>query len=501
MDLFTRWGRIDMKSHKLSYLIQNESLSYDPDILGITSDSRSVRAGFAFVAVGGVRVDGRAFIRDAIQNGAIAIIVEPYTAKPIIEDFDWSHIAWVEHEHPRLLLAQMAARFYDAQPETIFAVTGTNGKTSTVNFVRQILRHLKFLSVSLGTLGLEGIEYESHLASMTTLDPVSLHHLLSDLAEQGVSHVALEASSHGLHQYRLHGIKVFAAGFTNLTHDHLDYHKTMDDYREAKSILFRELIHTDGYAVLNADIEEFEYLKSICNERHIKILSYGRKANDLTLIKTTPHARGTEIHVNILGQEIELLLPLVGEFQIYNLLCALGLVIARCPRRLQEIIDVLPHIHGVPGRLQLVSTESDVFKPAVYVDYAHTPDALTHVLKSLRPHTSGKIICVFGCGGDRDRTKRAVMGEIATQLSDMVIVTDDNPRSENAEDIRAEIMKGAPHAIAIAGRREAIRFAIDVAAHDDIVLIAGKGHEQGQIIGDVIEPFDDVAEARQYLST
>jgi UDP-N-acetylmuramoyl-L-alanyl-D-glutamate--2,6-diaminopimelate ligase len=240
-------------------------------------------------------------------------------------------------------------------------------------------------------------------------------------------------------------------------------------------------------------------MKSICDERGIKVLSYGRNATDLILVSSEPQSHGTHVHFNLYGQEIEMLLPLVGEFQIYNLLCAIGLVMARCPRRLQEIIDALSTIHGVAGRLELVSG-GNRFKPAVYVDYAHTPDALKNVLTSLRPHTKGKIICVFGCGGDRDKAKRPIMGKIASELADIVVVTDDNPRSEIPEDIRNEILIGAPDATSIAGRREAIRLAIDIAGHEDIVLIAGKGHEQGQIIGDVIEPFDDVTEAKIYLS-
>jgi UDP-N-acetylmuramoyl-L-alanyl-D-glutamate--2,6-diaminopimelate ligase len=484
----------------LSQLLKQDDLSFDPMITGITSDSRSVRSGFLFVAIGGVRVDGRAFIRDAIQNGAVAIIVEPHTARPEIEDVDWSKIAWIEHEQTRLLLAKLASRFYDVQPETIFAVTGTNGKTSTVNFVRQILQKMNLRAVSLGTLGLDGADYSGRATSMTTLDPVHLHALFADLVAQGVSHVAMEASSHGLHQYRLHGVKIFAGAFTNLTHDHLDYHKTMDEYRAAKAILFKELVRSDGYAVLNADSDEFNYMKSICDARGIQVISYGRHATDLILLGTIAESHGTKTYLNLYGQEMEMTFPLVGEFQIYNLLCAVGLVTARCPKRLQEVIDILPQIHGVIGRLQFVqSPKPDM--PAVYVDYAHTPDALTQILTSLRPHTNGKIICLFGCGGDRDKSKRPIMGRIASALADIVVVTDDNPRSENPDDIRAEILVEAPDAVSVAGRRDAIHLAISLGGIDDIVVIAGKGHEQGQIIGDVVEPFDDVEEAHAYLTS
>lgn len=487
--------------HKRLSELLHKSFDIDPIIMGISADSRAVRAGYLFAALSGAKIDGSKFIESAIENGAVAIVVQKGTAKPLNENLDWSNVVWIESENPRAVLSAVAAEYYHTQPETILAVTGTNGKTSTVTFVRQILQKMGFYAASLGTLGLQGVEISTKSASMTTPDPVQLHVQLAEMVELGVTHVAMEASSHGLHQHRLDGVKIFAGGFTNLTHDHLDYHKTKEDYLKAKARLFSEVIRDGGVAVLNADVPEYSELKRIAEERHLKVISYGRQAQDLKLIDLSPRATGTWVRLNLWGQEIELIIPLVGEFQIYNVLCAVGLVLARCPKRLQEVIDILHELNGVPGRLQLVNGLNDKAKPAVYVDYAHTPDALENILKSLRPHVDGKMICVFGCGGDRDKTKRPIMGKIATDMADEVIVTDDNPRTENADDIRKEILVGALNAIEIGNRHDAIKYAIQNATKNDLVVIAGKGHEQGQIIGDVIEPFDDVTEAKNILAT
>ena len=490
----------------LSALTKNNE-EFDPIITGLTSDSRSVRKGFLFVAVPGARTDGRAYIKEAILHGAVAIVTSNQTPRPEMNDseelFDWDKIAWIEHKNPRLFLAKAAAAFYHAQPETIFAVTGTNGKTSIVSFVRQILNKMNLRAVSLGTLGIEGIEINNTAgASMTTPDPVQLHAQLADLAAANITHVAMEASSHGLHQHRLDGVKIFAGAFTNLTHDHLDYHGTMEHYRAAKFRLFSDLISADGVAVVNADSDEFARIQDICHARNLKIISYGRNGADIIIKNLMPTTHGTIVKAIIFDQEIEFTLSFVGEFQIYNILCAVGLVLARCPKRLQEVIDIIPELTGIAGRLQCVKGNKPD-SPAVYVDYAHTPDALQNVLTALHPHKhkEGRLILVFGCGGDRDKTKREIMGRIANELADIVIVTDDNPRSEDPAEIRAMITKGVEHAVNIGSRHDAIKTAIHMAKPNDLIVIAGKGHEQGQIIGDVVEPFDDVTEALMALNS
>ena len=461
------------------------------EIVGISCDSRSVRKGYLFVALPGSKFDGRDYIQDAIRHGARAILVPAGTPIPdFMKDLD--EIAWIEDRNPRKKLALAASRFYGRQPETIVAVTGTNGKTSTVTFTRQIWEELGFHSASLGTLGLHGLAVHQP-GSMTTPDPVRLHAQLADLAAAGIDHLAIEASSHGLDQSRLDGLSISAAGFTNITRDHLDYHGSMEEYAKSKLRLFESLLRTNGVAVVNGDSSEADTIKAICEKRGIKYWTYGHNGNGLKIISREPTPEGQKLSLELFGQEIDFTFNLVGEFQVMNMLCAAGLVLARCPKRVQEVIDVLPRLRGVPGRLEFVAGHKQ--GAAVYVDYAHTPDALEHVLKALRPHTRKMLVCVMGCGGNRDKGKRPLMGKIAAELADIVIITDDNPRNENAAAIRAEVRQGAPNASEIANRAEAIRAAIKFCKSGDVLVIAGKGHEHGQIIGDRVEPFDDVEEA------
>lgn len=475
---------------KLSVLL-GHAIEPDVEIRDLTSDSRRIHKGSLFAAVPGTRTDGRSFVSDAVKLGAVAVLAPPGTERPEAEN-----LAWIEDENPRRLFSQMAARFYGKQPKNIVAVTGTNGKTSTVNFAYQIWQKLGLKGASLGTLGVRSDKIAS-AASMTTPDPVTLHAHLADLAASGITHLALEASSHGLHQYRLDGVKIKAAGFTNLTRDHLDYHSTMEDYLDAKVRLFNEILTADGVAVINADIPEAAQLITLCAERKIRCWTYGQKGNELKLLERTAVAQGQILKLELMGRRCTFTLPLVGAFQAMNVLCAVGLAIAVDEKKLDDILDVLPRLEGVPGRLELVPGHPK--KAAVYVDYAHTPDALENILTSLRPHTDKRLICLFGCGGDRDCGKRPVMGQIAARCADVVIVTDDNPRSEEAEKIRAAILEGAPDAIEIAGRREAIRQAIALLEEGDILVIAGKGHEQGQIFADRVDPFDDVTEAHSAM--
>ncbi|MFA5593515.1 MAG: UDP-N-acetylmuramoyl-L-alanyl-D-glutamate--2,6-diaminopimelate ligase [Micavibrio sp.] len=465
------------------------------EISGISADSRRVRAGYVFVALPGSREDGAKYIGDAVMHGASVIIAERGVQLPPGSN----DALLIEVDNPRLALAEMAAKFYNAQPETIVAVTGTSGKTSTASFTQQIweLSGIE-KAVSLGTLGVRGAGLVRS-GALTTPDAVSLHAELSDLAAAGITHLAMEASSHGLDQYRLHGVNVSAAAYTNLSHDHLDYHQTMDEYFLAKALLFTDVMKK-GAAVLCADDARYEELAVMCKKVGHKIISYGENGCEIKLLSRAPDPLGQSIKISVYGSEYELLLPLVGQFQVMNALAALGLVLAGAGKKeAPRFVPLLEKLQGVPGRLQRVPDAGTGI--AVYVDYAHKPAALEAVLGALRPHTRGRLVCVFGCGGDRDSAKRPAMGRIASGLSDLVVVTDDNPRSEDPAMIRAAIMEAAPDAKEIGDRREAIRWAIEQLADDDVLVIAGKGHESGQIIGDRVEPFDDLEEAAKIIKT
>lgn len=475
----------------LSALNKNWAGMPDPDITGLTQDSRQVRPGFLFAALSGVRAVGAAYIKDAVQNGAVALLLATDDVLPE----GLSGIAVLRSDNPRRDLSMMAAAFYKDQPAHIVAVTGTNGKTSTVHFAQQMWRGHGAKAASLGTLGVQGA-LGAQAGTMTTPDPVSLHHKISELAGAGITHLAMEASSHGLQQHRLDGVKITAAGFTNLTRDHLDYHVTMEDYLVAKARLFSDLLQEDGVAVLNADVGEFFALKKLCDQRKIRVWGYGAHGPDLRIIKRTALPEGQALRLEILGRIYDLTLPLVGTFQAMNALCALGLALAVEPEL--DVQSALSNLQGAPGRLQLVPGHPA--GAAVYVDYAHTPDALENILHALRPHTQGRLLCLFGCGGDRDPGKRPMMGGIAATLSDLAIITDDNPRSENPAMIRAAIAAGAgENAKTIDDRRKAIQWSIEELKTGDVLVLAGKGHEQGQIFADRTDPFDDVEEAHKAI--
>lgn len=462
------------------------------DIRGITSDSRLVRPGFLFAALPGNKANGADFIEDAIVNGAVAVLAERGVVLP---DDDGNTILVVV-DNARRALADVAAKFYERQPEKIVAVTGTSGKTSIVSFTQQLWSMLGITqSASLGTLGVRGPKAVQS-GSLTTPDTVSLHAALADLAAAGVTHLAMEASSHGLDQHRLDAVKVTSAAYSNLSRDHLDYHETMEDYFAAKMRLFSDVLEKDGCAVLNADDEYFEEAAKISRDSGHWIMTFGEAPSDIHLVKRTPRPSGQDITLSVFGEKFNLTVPLVGHFQIMNALAALGLVLAGGVKA-QDAVPLLSRLTGVPGRLQLVSGHP--LGAAVYVDYAHKPGAVEAVLNTLRPHTEGRLICLFGCGGNRDAGKRPIMGRIASGLSDVVIVTDDNPRHENPKHIRAEILKGAPDAIEIANRRDAIQSAVKDLRAGDVLVVAGKGHEQGQIVGDRVEPFDDVAEVEKAI--
>jgi UDP-N-acetylmuramoyl-L-alanyl-D-glutamate--2,6-diaminopimelate ligase len=458
----------------------------DREIVGISADSRTVRPGFLFAALPGNRLDGRAFAADAVARGAVAILTD--SAAGLALPDKGAPAAILTDPNPHRRLAVMAARFYRRQPGTITAVTGTNGKTSVVHFTREIWTVLGKRAASLGTLGLITPEGRRP-GALTTPDPIALHRDLAALAAEGIEHVALEASSHGLHQFRLDGLSVAAAAFTNLTRDHLDYHGDLANYRAAKDRLFTALLAPGGTAVLNADNNEFSRLAALCRETRHPVLSYGaRPAADLRLLARTPEARSQRLLLNILGQRREQRLPLIGEFQAMNALAALGLAIA-VGEPADRASEALSQLTGAPGRLQFVADRDG---GGIIVDYAHTPDALATVLGALRPHTRRRLIVLFGAGGDRDPGKRPLMGAVAARLADRVYVTDDNPRSEPAAEIRRAILAATPGAIEIGDRRRAIETAVAELGPGDLLVIAGKGHETGQIIGGETYPFDDV---------
>lgn len=454
---------------------------------GIASDSRDVRPGYLFAAIAGAKADGAAFIPDAAGRGAVAVM----GGAQIRSVVEASGMVFYPVENPRLALASLAALYYGAQPATVAAVTGTNGKTSVTVFLRHIWTVLGKNAASLGTIGAVSAAGEIKLSN-TTPGPVELHQLLARLAAEGVDHLAMEASSHGLDQARLDAVQIKAAGFTNLTRDHLDYHVDFAAYRDAKCRLFSELVADDGVAVINADAEHHEAFADAARARGVRCLLVGETGDGLTLVTRTPHADGQELVLRIAGQTYALRLPLAGSFQASNALVAAGLAIG-LGEKPGAVFAALESVKGAPGRLEKMAV-SCAGAP-IYVDYAHTPDALEVVLKALRPHTENRLVVVFGCGGDRDKGKRPLMGKAAMTYADKVIVTDDNPRSEEAAVIRREALAGCPGAIEIGDRAEAIRSAVAELQAGDVLVIAGKGHETGQIIKGVVHPFSDREEA------
>ncbi|QZH75456.1 MAG: UDP-N-acetylmuramoyl-L-alanyl-D-glutamate--2,6-diaminopimelate ligase [Erythrobacter sp.] len=458
-------------------------------ITGFAIDHRKIAPGNVFGAFEGTVVNGEDFIPAAIASGAVAIV-----ARPGAKVEGALHIP---DTIPRRLFAQLAARYFRPTPEVVVAVTGTNGKTSTVEMTRQIWRMCGHRAASIGTLGVTTPD-ESVSTGLTTPDIVTFLGNMTGLAREGVTHVAYEASSHGLSQYRNEGLPVKAGAFTNLSRDHLDYHADMDDYFAAKMRLFTEVVDKDGSAVIWADDAWSARAISTAREAGLRVFTVGSEGEQLRLVSRTPTQLGQDLLVSYGPTTQKLRLPLIGAYQVANALTAAGLVLATGGDPAQ-VLDALSRLQPVRGRLErAVIAQSGA---PVYVDYAHTPDALTAAIAALRPHVAGRLITVFGAGGDRDRGKRVPMGEAAMAGSDLVIITDDNPRGEDAATIRAEVLAGAQGAREVGGRRDAIAAAIAEAGKDDIVLIAGKGHEQGQIVGSGenmrVLPFDDVTVARE----
>ncbi|MCE7030057.1 UDP-N-acetylmuramoyl-L-alanyl-D-glutamate--2,6-diaminopimelate ligase [Jiella avicenniae] len=461
----------------------------DPDVTSLTADSRKVQSGALFAALPGTKVDGTAFVADAEAKGAAALLCAEGASIA-------SSLPLVRSADPRHALAVMAARFYGAQPECLVAVTGTAGKTSIATFTRQIWEKSGYAAASIGTTGVVAPNRTID-GTLTTPDPIELAELLSSLAADGVTHAAMEASSHGLDQRRLDGVRLGAAAFTNLGHDHLDYHPDAESYFQAKMRLFTALLPTGGAAVVNADDAWSGRAIEVATGASARVMTVGRKGDFLKL-KRLEHERSRQIaEIEAEGRIHRIVLPLAGSFQMANALVAAGLAIATGVP-VADALAALEGLKGASGRLELAGTTTAGVP--VFVDYAHKPEALENVVSSVRPFTTGRIVVVFGCGGDRDRAKRPMMGEIATRLADVVIVTDDNPRSEDPAKIRAAIMAAAPGAREVADRRLAIREAIAGSRAGDTVIIAGKGHETGQKIGEVTHPFSDHAEVRAAIA-
>jgi UDP-N-acetylmuramoyl-L-alanyl-D-glutamate--2,6-diaminopimelate ligase len=442
-----------------------------------------------FAALPGTRWDGAGFIPDAVRAGASAILTGE---QPLAGEVG---VPVIRVEDPRRALALAAASFFGSQPDIVAAVTGTNGKTSVSVFLRQIWEHAGHKAASLGTIGLVAPDRTSK-ANLTTPDPIALHEVMADLAADGVTHVALEASSHGLDQRRLDGVRFAAAAFTNLSRDHLDYHTTIKNYLRAKLRLFDPLLPKGAAAVADSGQPEAQAVRRIAKQRDLRLLTVGRGGELLNLVSVTRMPNGSRLLVEAEGEKHYVSLPLVGLFQVANALVAAGLAIGTGVET-PLALAALSHLTGASGRLEHVGTHSNGAQ--LFVDYAHTPDALANALQALRPHASGSLVVVFGAGGDRDPGKRALMGEAAAANADQVVVTDDNPRSEDPALIRKAVLGGAPKAEEIGDRRAAIRAAVARLQAGDILLIAGKGHETGQTVGDRVLPFSDQEEARLAL--
>ncbi|MEM6834196.1 MAG: UDP-N-acetylmuramoyl-L-alanyl-D-glutamate--2,6-diaminopimelate ligase [Pseudomonadota bacterium] len=462
----------------------------DRVITGLAIDSRKIDPGMLFCALPGSQVDGAQFIAAAVQAGATAILHDAELRPSLPEG-----VLGLPVINPRLATAKLAARWYDRQPEHLVAITGTNGKSSIVDLFGQLARFAGLKAATIGTLGV-GAGGDRAGFGLTTPDVLRFHEILADLADQGMTHVAFEASSHGLDQHRIDGVSLTAAGFSNITRDHLDYHGDFESYLFAKMRLIGEVLPPRGHAVINVDAAHSDAFVDVAWARGLPLCLVGHKGRDLRIVLRQPSGWGQRARLAAGGQNYDVDVPLIGGFQLHNAVLAAGLLQA-CGVPWQDILPHFNRLEPVPGRLERVS---DVGAPVcVVVDYAHTPDALSAALSALRPHTKGKLHVVFGCGGDRDTGKRPLMGQVANDLADSAIVTDDNPRSEDPATIRQAILAGAPNASDIGDRQAAIETAIAEAAPGDMVLIAGKGHETGQDIAGEKIPFDDRDVARGVL--
>lgn len=475
---------------KLSDLIATLKLpegSPDPDIISLTSDSRAVEDGSLFAALKGTQADGWDYLDMAIGAGASAILTHKGRSDP--------RVPTIEVDNPRETYAYLAARLYAGQPETVIAMTGTNGKSSTVEFVRQIWANAGREAACFGTLGIT-IGDDVAPLSHTTPDAVALQKTLSLLKSKAVTHAAMEASSHGLKQYRLDGVRLAATGFSNLTQDHFDYHPDAEDYFMSKARLFTDLAPKGTPAVINVDGEAGRRMETIARDVGLDVITVGWGGKDIRIDEVTPRSASQTAELIIDGARHKVELPLAGEFQVLNAVSALGFALVTGVE-LEIALEAMSKLSGVDGRMDRVGiTPSGA---PVFVDFAHTPDGLEKLLRGVRPHTQGRIIVVFGCGGDRDPDKRPKMGALAEKHGDLVIVTDDNPRTEDPAKIRTAVMKGCPDALEIGDRRDAIAHGLSLLEKGDCLVIAGKGHESGQIIGTTVHPFKDADVARELI--
>jgi UDP-N-acetylmuramoyl-L-alanyl-D-glutamate--2,6-diaminopimelate ligase len=454
----------------------------DREVSGVSADTRTIKPGNVFVALSGSRTDGARYVQHAVKAGAVAVVSEqPLEGLP-------ATVAPARAPNARRALSLMAAQVYPRQPGTIAAVTGTSGKTSVVSFTRQIWQALDHPAASMGTIGVIGPGVETY-GSLTTPDPIALHRDVDDLAARGVTHLAIEASSHGLDQHRLDGLRLRVGAYLNLSRDHLDYHPTLESYFAAKLQLFSELLPVPATAVVNLDDGHGAEVARVAGGRGVRVLTIGRGDAALSIESIERDGFGQRVRVRYGGRATDIALPLVGGFQVENALVAAGIAIAAGDEA-ERVFPLLNSLTGAKGRLEHVGTHRGA---PIFVDYAHKPDALAKALEALRPYAERRLAVVFGCGGDRDQGKRPIMGQIAAANADRVIVTDDNPRTENPAAIRSAILACAPGAIEIPDRAEAIRVAIDALEPGDVLVIAGKGHESGQIVGDRVLPFTDHA--------
>ncbi len=460
-------------------------------VSGLAVDSREVREGFLFAALPGTRMHGGEFISFAIRQGAAAILTDREGARMAAAELAKASLPVVTAEDPRQALAYASALWFGAQPETVVAVTGTNGKTSVATFTRQLWQSMGVEAVNIGTTGVEG-DFAASLAH-TTPEPITLHRILADVARAGIGHAAMEASSHGLDQRRLDGVRLRAAGFTNVTQDHLDYHADFESYFRAKLGLFDRVLGEDGTAVINIDDRRGLEVAGIAEMRGCDLLTVGScEEAALRILGQRFDATGQELRFAWNGVARQVRLDLIGGFQAGNALVAAGLCIASGSEPV-EVFEALPHLGTVRGRMQLAATRAN--GATVFVDYAHTPDALETAIHALRPHVMGRLVVVFGAGGDRDKGKREMMGRAVSEYADVAIVTDDNPRGENPASIRSMVLVGCPEAAEVGDRAEAILRGVDALEPGDVLLIAGKGHETGQVVGDTVYPFDDAEQA------
>lgn len=458
------------------------------NISNLTADSRKVGPGTLFAALPGTVADGRDYIQNAISKGASAVLSTP--------GLEGITVPYIAHENPRQFYSLLASRLYAGQPETLVAMTGTNGKSSTVEFLRQLWVHSGRAGACFGTLGVQSPSGYLPLTH-TTPDAVALHQTLSDLAASGVTHVGMEASSHGLKQYRLDGVKISASGFSNLTQDHFDYHPTMEDYFLSKARLFMDLTPVGKPAVINVNDPYGQRLAEMCVARGLDVMRVGWSGQDIRIDEVMPKAASQILDLVVQGKRYKVTLPLAGEFQVLNAVSALGLAMVT-GMSVETALEGLESLTGVAGRMEQAG-RTDKSAP-IFVDFAHTEDGLDKLLRSVRPHTMGRIVIVFGCGGDRDPDKRPKMGAVAAKLADHVIVTDDNPRTETAALIRQAVLRGCPDADEVGDRAEAIRTGIAMLGANDCLVIAGKGHEQGQIVGDNVIPFSDIEQVKLALA-